>query len=284
MWLSIEEMKILQRARGEEPGERSNAFYAVQAVVDWLGRDIHLSCADLAIAGADPILWALAAKYRARQQHAGTIAVLMPTSFQGAPLAAIHDESFRSELGEDAVPEPSKINQWMRSCAEDFREKDGRIIPVAGSVRFFVKDDGSLFGVADRERDRPRPRTFVPRKDNGLEIGAAGETARSAVFYEQSRKLFDLSLAMFHRNFGPTVREIPPGRRYGDVLRTQRLFMATSSQAHVKLVEPIDFSQIIPANFSISTAASISMAVTSWRKDVNLIRSGELGTEKTEKW
>lgn len=269
MWLKPDEMQALHAVRGEETSDRSSIFLGAQGVFDYFSGDICLRRVNLLIGGGDPILWALVARKLAATGQAASVGLALPPAFQGAPLAALHDDGFRKKLLSEGLylPEPEGISGFMRAAAGVFNEAGGRIVAVADPISVRTVARG-LMGIIDREGREPRRSILSQRKNFGLKLDDADMTGRAITFGVESYSIYQSARRSFMVEFDRAIKGFPPGRRYGDVILSERLMLATSAQGFIWADFDLPFEKIDVCDFCVSSSASISSAVDTWGRDL----------------
>ena len=257
----------------EERDDRTDAFYRVQAIFDWASRDVALRSVEQVIVGGDPFLWTLAARALARKGAASTLAIFVPSSFQGSPLAALHDEVTRSRVSGLREVTSAEIKSWMELCAAACLEASVKVLWISDSCSLFVNQRrASLF--LDREGVKKRRSAFVQREEFGLALSDVHLSRRALQFSAESERLFLEGMRSFKSSHEQVICELDKARRYADVVCTQSVFLATTAESHIRMLNSYKDSTIRTANFAVCSAASISTAVEAWCADIDSAASG----------
>lgn len=263
MLICVDELRALHKARGEEEGWKSALALRVQSGLDFLTRDICLKRSDLLLVAGDPVLWALCARRLCRLKPGGTLCLAMPSLFQGAPLAALHEEEFRESL---RLPEPAKPQPWFSQIAAECLESGTSLLVLADPIQLFGVRRG-LLAVLDRDGTGPRKDARIARSPFGVDL-STGE-GRVKAFSDESARIQSAFKREFMGAFSECIKGFPPGRRYGDLVLTEQVIDLSEASDHLLVDPSVDTGKIRRGNFAVATSETISTALDRWRMDIS---------------
>lgn len=260
--------------------------------VDW---SVWTKPVDLCVVGGDPLtVWARlrAECRRAPLERAKSIAVLIPSQYSGAPLAALEDEAILRAFVEEGLV-PSSLVDWALAPSARVRHlleglADDLAVELARSQVTGILSADLAQGGRDKTREeillrltRPegvkRPqgaRRCIAGRAGAQQI-AGSEDATSGIF-SRSRAYFHSGWARLRERALVEFEAAPGGTRFADILITKQCDVLSGfispGTSHIRADPSVEFMQdALGANvFSLAYAKARTLegAMDAWRSDL----------------